>query len=153
MSADFADVRDLYQDIILRHGRNPLHMQRLEHFDAAASGDNPMCGDRCEVRIQYGDGGAVAKIGFEARGCAISMASADLMVEAATGRTAPEINALAAEFKTLVRTGNTPSANPLLDALKPLSGVSEYPSRIKCATLPWAALVAALQGATEATSE
>jgi len=153
MSADFADVRDLYQDIILRHGRNPRHMQRLEQFDAAASGDNPMCGDRCEVRIQYGNDGTVGRIGFEARGCAISMASADLMVEAATGRTAPEIHALAAEFKTLVRTGNAPSANPLLDALKPLSGVSEYPSRIKCATLPWAALVAALEGATESSSE
>jgi nitrogen fixation NifU-like protein len=152
-NASFDDVRHLYQDIILRHGRNPIHMQRLEQFDAAAFGDNPMCGDRCEVRIQYGDGGAIIKIGFDARGCAISMASADMMVEAATGRTAPEIHALAADFKTLVRTGNAASSNAALDALKPLSGVSEYPSRIKCATLPWAALVAALDGATEATSE
>jgi nitrogen fixation NifU-like protein len=151
--SSFDDVRDLYQDIILRHGRNPMHMRRLEQFDAAASGDNPMCGDRCEVRIQYGDGGAVAKIGFDARGCAISMASADLMVEAATGRTAPEIHALAEDFKALVRTGHTASPNPALDSLKPLSGVSEYPSRIKCATLPWAALQAALAGVTEASSE
>jgi len=151
--ASFDDVRDLYQDIILRHGRNPIHMRRLEQFDASASGDNPMCGDRCEVRIQYGDGGAVTKIGFDARGCAISMASADLMVEAVTGRTAQEIHALAADFKTLVRTGSAASASPALDALKPLSGVSEYPSRIKCATLPWAALVAALDGDTEASSE
>ena len=149
----FDDVRDLYQDIILRHGRNPIHMQRLEAFDAAASGDNPMCGDRCEVRIRYAPDGAVVKIGFDARGCAISMASADLMVEAATGRAPDDIRALASDFFALVRTGNTPSGDAALAALKPLSGVAEYPSRIKCATLPWAALLAALRGDTEASSE
>jgi len=149
----FDKVRDLYQDVILRHGRNPVHMQKLEVFDAAASGDNPMCGDRCEVRIKYAADGAVGKIGFDARGCAISMASADLMVEAATGCTPGDIRALASDFFGLVRTGDTASDNAALAALKPLCGVAEYPSRIKCATLPWAALLAALDGDTEASSE
>jgi len=147
----FDDVRDLYQDIILRHSRQPRHMHRLEPFDARARGDNPMCGDRCEVRVRFGEDGALAALAFEARGCAISMASADLMAEVAAGRTPDEARALAASFRELVRTGE--SDDPALEPLKPLSGVSEYPSRIKCATLPWAALIAALDGAVEATSE
>ncbi|MEJ0046351.1 MAG: iron-sulfur cluster assembly scaffold protein [Rhodospirillales bacterium] len=81
----FDDVRDLYQDIILRHSRQPLHMRRLENFDARAVGDNPMCGDRCEVRLRLDPDGTIADIGFEARGCAISLASADLMAEATAG--------------------------------------------------------------------
>jgi nitrogen fixation NifU-like protein len=149
----FDDVRDLYQDIILRHSRNPLHARRLDPYDAASSGDNPMCGDRCEVRLRFGDHDTLAEIGFEARGCAISMASADLMAETIAGRSKPAARALAAEFTTLVRTGQSASQDPAIETLRPLSGVSEYPSRVKCATLPWAALVAALDGAQEATSE
>jgi nitrogen fixation NifU-like protein len=149
---NFEDVRDLYQDVILRHGRTPLHMGRLPHVDAEASGDNPMCGDRCRVQIRY-ENGAVRDIGFEARGCAISMASADLMVEAATGRAPADIRDLAQDFFALVKTGETARADSAIESLKPLSGVSEYPSRIKCATLPWAALLAALDGETEASSE
>lgn len=149
----FDDVRDLYQDIILRHSREPRHMRRLDTFDAAAKGDNPMCGDRCEIRARLSPDGTIEEIGFEGRGCAISLASADLMAEAVRGRAPAEIRVLASEFQHLVRTGAAPGDNPAIDPLKPLSGVSEYPSRIKCATLPWAALLAALDGATEATSE
>ncbi len=149
----FDDVRDLYQDIILRHSRQPLHMRRLENFDARAVGDNPMCGDRCEVRLRLDPDGTIADIGFEARGCAISLASADLMAEATAGRTAPQVRALAEDFFALVRTGATTSGDPALQQLKPLSGVAEYPSRIKCATLPWAAALAALDGAGETSSE
>jgi nitrogen fixation NifU-like protein len=149
----FDDVRDLYQDVILRHGRNPVHMRRLDPYDARAAGDNPMCGDQCEVRIRFNETGALHEIAFEARGCAISMASADLMAEAIRGRTPESARALAEDFKTLVRTGQTGSTDTAIDSLRPLSGVAEYPSRIKCATLPWAALVAALDGVQEATSE
>jgi nitrogen fixation protein NifU and related proteins len=149
----FDDVRDLYQDIILRHSRQPLHMSRLEIFDAKAIGDNPMCGDRCEVRLRLERDGSIADIGYEARGCAISLASADLMAEAAVGRTQAQVRALADDFFALVRTGATESLDPALEQLKPLSGVAEYPSRIKCATLPWAAVLAALDGAGEASSE
>jgi nitrogen fixation NifU-like protein len=149
----FDDVRDLYQDIILRHSRQPLHMRRLDPYDAKSVGDNPMCGDRCEVRICLGQDGAVSNIGYEARGCAISMASADLMADVAAGRPPENIRALAQNFFSLVRTGATLGEDAALDRLKPLSGVSEYPSRIKCATLPWAALLAALDGAGETSSE
>jgi nitrogen fixation protein NifU and related proteins len=149
----FDDVRDLYQDIILRHSRQPLHMRRLENFDAKAVGDNPMCGDRCEVRLRLEPEGTVADIGYEARGCAISLASADLMAETAAGLNKAQLRALAEDFFALVRTGTTESDDPALEQLKPLSGVAEYPSRIKCATLPWTAALAALDGVQEATSE
>ncbi len=70
----FDDLRDLYQDVILKHGRKPEHMHRLEKFDATAKGDNPMCGDRVQVWVSYAPDGAIAETGFEARGCAISNA-------------------------------------------------------------------------------
>lgn len=144
------DVRDLYQETILRHARTPLHRVAVDPFDAEAAGDNPLCGDRCQVRIRFGAAGELAEIGWQGRGCAISMASADLMAEAATGQTPDQARALAADFATLVR-GGTPAR--ALENLQALAGVSEYPSRIKCALLPWAALTAALSGEKEATSE
>jgi nitrogen fixation NifU-like protein len=148
----FDDVRDLYQDIILRHSRAPANQRRLEVFDSAAKGDNPLCGDRCEVRISLAPGGTIQDIGFEARGCAISIASADLMADAVRGLNAPQVAALARDFHALVR-GAAPADAPCLEKLRPLAGVAEYPSRIKCATLPWAALQAALGGGKEASSE
>ncbi len=80
------DLRDLYQEVILDHGRRPRHARRLEAFDAAAKGDNPMCGDRVEVFVRRAPDGTIAETGFEARGCAISVASADLMAETVAGR-------------------------------------------------------------------
>jgi nitrogen fixation NifU-like protein len=148
----FDDVRDLYQDIILRHSRAPANQRRLEVFDASAKGDNPMCGDRCEVRIVLGLDSTVQDIGFEARGCAISIASADLMADAVRGMNAEQITALAQEFDNMVH-GAPHTDAPYLESLRPLSGVAEYPSRIKCATLPWAALKTALAGGKEASSE
>ncbi len=146
----FQDVRSLYQDVILDRGRNPRHMHRLDPFDARAQGENPMCGDQVEVRLGFAPDGRIADAAFEGRGCAISLASADLMAEVVRGRTRAELRALAAAFSTLAKTGDTPSADGALDTLRPLSGVSEYPSRVKCATLPWAALVAALNVGQEA---
>jgi len=105
------------------------------------------------VRLRLDPAGSIADIGFEARGCAISLASADLMAETTAGRTPAQVRALADIFFGLVRTGTTTSKDPAIEKLKPLSGVSEYPSRIKCATLPWAATLAALDGAMEASSE
>ncbi|HEY5301236.1 MAG TPA: iron-sulfur cluster assembly scaffold protein, partial [Acetobacteraceae bacterium] len=94
MSDDFADLRDLYQETILDHGRNPRHGHRPESFDASAKGDNPMCGDRVRVFVKYAPDGAIAEAGFEARGCAISVASADLMAEVVAGRTPQDTRAL-----------------------------------------------------------
>ncbi len=143
----FDDVRDLYQDIILDRGRNPRHMHRLDPFDACAAGDNPMCGDQVEVRVRFAPDATVADAAFEARGCAISLASADLMTEVVRGRGAQDIRNLAAAFHDMARTGDTQSGDAAIAILRPLSGVSEYKSRVKCATLPWSALVAALDNA------
>jgi nitrogen fixation NifU-like protein len=156
MSDNFADLRDLYQEVILDHGRRPRHGRRLDSFDATAKGDNPMCGDRVQVWVRH-DGGAIADVGFEARGCAISVASADLMAETVRGRDDAGTRALFETFRTLVKTGTCPECDAALsepmERLAPLAGVHEYPSRVKCATLPWHALVAALDGSKEASSE
>jgi nitrogen fixation NifU-like protein len=153
----FEDLRDLYQEVILDHGRRPRHGRRLEAFDASAKGDNPMCGDRVTVFVRSDDG-VIADVGFEARGCAISIASADLMADAVRGHTPAEIAVMATDFAAMARHGAQPGAseNPALTSLLPLAGVHEYPSRVKCATLPWAALQAALAGGADqgvATSE
>ncbi len=152
----FDDLRDLYQEVILDHGRRPRHGTRLAAFDATAKGDNPMCGDRVQVWIKC-DAGHVAKVGFEARGCAISVASADLMAETVQGLAKADTRALFQAFRDMARTGSCPQCDPALtepmDRLAPLAGVHEYPSRVKCATLPWHALIAALDGSKEASSE
>jgi nitrogen fixation protein NifU and related proteins len=149
----FDDLRDLYQEVILDHGRRPRHGTRLATFDATAKGDNPMCGDRVQVFVRHGPDGRIAQAGFEARGCAISVASADLMAEVAAGRTDAEVHALADEFRDMARTGQAPEGDPAIERLRPLAGVHEYPSRIKCATLAWHALLAALDGQGDASSE
>ena len=89
MTDTFDDLRDLYQEVILDHGRRPRHARRLESFDATAKGDNPMCGDRIEVWVKYAPDGTIADTGFQARGCAISVASADLMAETVIGAASP----------------------------------------------------------------
>lgn len=157
----FDELRDLYQTVILDHSRSPRHMLRLEVFDAAARGDNPMCGDRVEVRVKYAADGSIAEAGFEARGCAISIASADLMAAASIGRKPEEVRALFADLRELTRTGHYPAetissgmaADAARESLRPLSGVHEFPSRVKCATLPWHALLAALEQGKEAERE
>lgn len=153
----FDDLRDLYQEVILDHGRRPRHGTRLAAFDATAKGDNPMCGDRVQLWLKYAPDGTISDAGFEARGCAISIASADLMAEVVRGRSPADTKALFAAFRDMVRSGECPecqgSFGAALERLRPLSGVHEYPSRVKCATLAWHALNAALDGAEEASSE
>src|SRR5690242_20076855 len=154
----FDDLRDLYQEVILDHGLRPRHARKLERFDATAVGDNPMCGDRIRLWLAYGGPDhRIADLGFEARGCAISVASADLMAETVKGRSRASARALFEAFREMARTGACPACggefDEALERLQPLSGVHEYPSRVKCATLPWHALLAALDGAKEASSE
>ncbi len=148
----FDDVRDLYSAEIRSHGRTPQHGQRLAAFDASARGDNPMCGDRVQVFIRR-DNGHLAEAGFEARGCEITVASADLMCEAVSGQPVQAIRAMADQVAAMARTGCCDECDAALARLKPLSAVHEYPSRVKCVTLPWNALLAALDGHQETTSE
>jgi nitrogen fixation NifU-like protein len=126
---------EIYQALIMERSRNPRFAGRPATVDAEARGDNPMCGDRVEVFVHG------AEIRHEGKGCAIMAASADLMAEAAAGKTAAQIAELHAAFKQIVTTGE---ARPELGDLNALAGVWEYRSRIRCATLPWDALAQAL---------
>jgi nitrogen fixation NifU-like protein len=149
----FEDLRDLYNATILERGRHPLHMRRLEAFDATAKGDNPMCGDRVQVWVKFADDRTIAATGFDARGCEISKAAADLMVEAVAGHTPDDTRRLFTAFRTLAQTGACPDCEAELAPMRPLAAVHEYPSRVKCATLPWHALLAALDGQGQSSSE
>ena len=149
----FEDVRDLYNATIMERGRRPLHMRRLEAFDVTAKGDNPMCGDRVQVWVKFSPDGAIGETGFDARGCEISKAAADLMVEAVAGHTAEDTRRLFAAFRTMAQTGTCPDCAEALAPMAPLAAVHEYPSRVKCATLPWHALLAALDGQAQSSSE
>ena len=148
----FDDLRDLYSAEIRAHGRNPRHGQRLASFDGQAKGDNPMCGDRVQVFVRR-DGGAVAEAGFEARGCEITVASADLMCEAVQGQPAYHIRDMAARVAEMARTGQCEACEAALDRLRPLSAVHAFPSRVKCVTLPWLALLVALDSDKETAHE
>jgi nitrogen fixation NifU-like protein len=153
----FDDLRDLYQEVILDHGRKPRNFRRLEDATQMARGDNPLCGDRIELFIKLGAENRIDDAAFQGRGCAISTASASLMTETVRGKTPAEAEALAGQFRDLAMTGNCPhcvaSLTDEMERLAPLSGVHEFPSRVKCATLAWHTLHAALAGAPEASSE
>jgi nitrogen fixation NifU-like protein len=149
----FEELRDLYNATILERGRRPRHMRRLEDFDVTAKGDNPMCGDRVQVWVKYAGDGTIAATGFDARGCEISKAAADLMVEAVAGHSAEDTRKLFAAFRMLAQTGSCPDCAEALAPMAPLAAVHEYPSRVKCATLPWHALIAALDDQGVSTSE
>ena len=152
----FDDLRDLYQELILDHGRKPRNFRRLEDATNHARGDNPMCGDRMELQLKL-DGDVVSDLGFQGRGCAISMASASLMTETVKGKTTAQAHALSDRFRALAMTGACPECGAdladELERLQPLAGVHEFPSRVKCATLAWHTLNAALEGGKEASSE
>jgi len=149
------DLRDLYQDIILDHGRHPRNFRAIEHPSHFAQGHNPLCGDKVTVYLKL-EGDRVADVSFQGRGCAISTASASLMTEILKGKTLAEAEALFKTFHAKV-TGGDPPATPAgleedAERLEPLTGVKTYPARVKCATLAWHAFEAAVKsGALGAT--
>ena len=153
----FDDLRDLYQEVILDHGRKPRNFRRLENANRAARGDNPLCGDRMELFVDLSPDGRIADAAFQGRGCAISMASASLMTETVKGKTPDEARDMATRFREMAMTGTCPDCGGALedemDRLQALSGVHEFPSRVKCATLAWHTLNTALSGGKEASSE
>jgi nitrogen fixation NifU-like protein len=153
----FGDLRDLYQDVILDHGRKPRNFRRLDDANLTSRGDNPMCGDRMELFLKTAPDGAIQDAAFQGRGCAISMASASLMTETVKGKTPAQARAMGETFRQLAMTGTCPDCGADIaedvERLTPLSGVHEFPSRVKCATLAWHTLNAALDGAKEASSE
>jgi nitrogen fixation NifU-like protein len=142
------DLRELYQDIILDHGRHPRNLRALEHPTHLARGHNPLCGDRVTIYLAL-DGDRINDVSFEGHGCAILTAAASLMTEVLKGKTIDEAQALFAQFHARV-TGGEPADPPAgleeeIERLEPLTGVKAYPMRVKCATLPWHAFEAALK--------
>src|SRR5260370_31725127 len=142
------DLRELFQDIILDHGRHPRNFHALEHPTHLARGHNPLCGDRVTVYLAV-EGDRIADVSFEGRGCAISTASSSLMPEVLKGKTLDEARQLFAQFHAKVTGGEPAELREALiedaERLEPLSGVRAYPVRVKCATLPWHAFEAALK--------
>lgn len=141
-------LTDLYQEVILDHSRNPRNFGAAEEADRSARGNNPLCGDRVTVFLSL-DGEEISEAQFDARGCAISLASASMMTEMIKGKTIAEAKELFEKFHALVTGENGIGAGPDLAKLETLSGVKDFPTRIKCATLAWHAMIAALDGTDE----
>ena len=143
-----SDLRDLYQEVILDHSKRPRNFHAMPEADRKAEGYNPLCGDRETVFLDL-DGEVLKDVSFQGAGCAISTASASMMTESVKGRTRGEAEALFARFHDLITGSNGEKAGggPELGKLAVFSGVREYPVRVKCATLPWHTLKAALDGA------
>jgi len=137
------ELNDLYRDVILDHNRRPRNFGGLDSADASVEGFNPMCGDRLTLRLRISDD-AISDIRFEGQGCAISTASASLMTEAVKGKSRAEAMQLFERVHRLL-TDDAAAVGEELGKLAALSGVREYPARVKCASLCWHTLSSALQ--------
>ena len=145
-----ADLTELYQQVILDHNRRPRNRGKLPTANRVAHGDNPTCGDQCNVYLRL-DGDRIGEISFDGSGCAISQASASLMTTQLKGKTASEALGLYKNFHEIVTTGKEPEE---ISDLAAFAGVHAFPARIKCATLGWHAALEALKGdATPFTTE
>lgn len=147
-----AELRDLYQEVILEHSKAPRNFRVLQSPDHQAEGYNPLCGDRFTIYVAM-EGEAIRDVTFQGAGCAISKASASMMTQSVKGKTRAEAERLFKRFHSLVTGKPVTNGNaPALGKLEVFSGVSEFPLRVKCATLAWHALRAALEGKQEAVS-
>ncbi|EAR22219.1 Fe-S cluster assembly sulfur transfer protein SufU [Nitrococcus mobilis] len=146
-----SDLRDLYQEVILDHNKHPRNFRSVEPHSHQADGYNPLCGDRVTIQLSVEDG-MIASIGFQGDGCAISTASASIMTEVLEGKTVDEAQALFDQFHDLV-TRDEACPEAALGKIAVLAGVRDYPMRVKCATLAWHTLHAALTEKDEVTTE
>lgn len=142
------DLKELYREVILDHNRHPRNFGRLDPADATADGHNPLCGDRLTVTLRIAEGDVVQDLKFEGNGCAISVASASLMSEAVRGRTRTEVATLFNHVHAALTEPDAP-IDASLGKLAALAGVREFPARVKCASLCWHTLNAALARAGE----
>jgi nitrogen fixation NifU-like protein len=136
-------LRELYQEVIIDHSKQPRNFGAMLDANHSKEGFNPLCGDRVTIHI-HAENNIMTKLNFEGCGCAISMASASLMTETLLGKTRAEVDAIFQQFHQLITTGSAPQ--DLLGKLTVLAGVAEFPARVKCATLAWHTLKAALAG-------
>ena len=146
-----SDLRDLYQDVILEHSKAPRNYRELPAANHKAEGFNPLCGDRFTVYVTV-EGDVIRDISFQGSGCAISKASASMMTQVLKGKTTAEAEQLFERFHGMV-TGHAPGNDAAdMGKLAVFSGVSEFPVRVKCASLAWHTFLAALEGKQEAVS-
>ena len=147
------NLKELYQEIILEHGKNPRNLRRTENFNKDAKGNNPLCGDNVHVYLKLNDQRKIEDISFEGSGCAISMASASIMTDLIKGKNDNEAKEIIEDFLGMIKENPDLKSQILNDddktKLMCLSGVKQYPMRVKCATLSWHTLISAIDNTQE----
>ena len=147
------NLKELYQEIILEHGKNPRNLRKTENFNKDAKGYNPLCGDKVHVYLKLNENKKVEDISFEGQGCAISMASASIMTDLVRGKEEFEIKEIVNDFLDMIKEKDELKNNILHNDEKTklmcLSGVKQYPMRVKCATLSWHTLTTAIDKSQE----
>ena len=147
------DLKDLYQEIILDHGKNPRNLGKFDNYNKDAKGNNPLCGDNVHVYLRLNENKKVEDIAFEGHGCAISMASASIMTDMVRGKEEKEVKEIINDFIGMIKEKDSLETNILKDdektKLMSLSGVKQYPMRVKCATLSWHTLTSALDNSDQ----
>ena len=142
------NLKELYQEIILDHGKNPRNLRKTENFNKDAKGHNPLCGDKVHIFLKLSDNKKLEDISFEGQGCAISMASASIMTDLLKGKEEKEVKEIVTDFLEMIKEKDEIKTNLLKDDEKTklmcLSGVKQYPMRVKCATLSWHTLTSAI---------
>ena len=142
------NLKELYQEIILDHWKNPRNLRKAENFNKDAKGHNPLCGDKVHIFLKLNDNKRLEDISFEGQGCAISMASASIMTDLLKGKEEKEVKEIVHDFLEMIKEKDEIKTNLLKDDEKTklmcLSGVKQYPMRVKCATLSWHTLTSAI---------
>jgi len=142
------NLKELYQEIILDHGKNPRNLRKTDNFNKDAKGHNPLCGDKVHIYLKLNENKKVEDISFEGEGCAISMASASIMTDLVKGKEENEVKEIVSDFLKMIKEKDEIQTNLLKDDEKTklmcLSGVKQYPMRVKCATLSWHTLTSAI---------
>ena len=142
------NLKELYQEIILDHGKNPRNLRRTENFNKDAKGHNPLCGDKVHIYLKLNENKKIEDISFEGQGCAISMASASIMTDLVKGKEEHEVKEIVSDFLDMIKEKDELNNNILHEddktKLMCLSGVKQYPMRVKCATLSWHTLTSAI---------
>ena len=147
------NLKELYQEIILDHGKNPRNLRRTENFNKDAKGHNPLCGDKVHIYLKLNENKKIEDISFEGQGCAISMASASIMTDLVKGKEEHEVKEIVSDFLDMIKEKDELNNNILHEddktKLMCLSGVKQYPMRVKCATLSWHTLTSAINNSQE----
>ena len=147
------NLKELYQEIILDHGKNPRNLRKTENFNKDAKGHNPLCGDKVHIYLKLNENKKIEDISFEGQGCAISMASASIMTDLVKGKEEFEVKEIINDFLDMIKEKDQLNSNILNEddktKLMCLSGVKQYPMRVKCATLSWHTLTTAIDKSQE----